>query len=61
VPAEQLDSLLARRGTVQAIPAPPPPAQAGTDAKCPECGARALRKVDGCTRCTACHYLGGCA
>jgi ribonucleoside-diphosphate reductase alpha chain len=61
VPAEQLDSLLARRGTVQAIPAPPPREQAGTDAKCPECGARALRKVDGCTRCTACHYLGGCA
>jgi ribonucleoside-diphosphate reductase alpha chain len=30
-------------------------------AKCPECGARALRKVDGCTRCTSCHYLGGCA
>ena len=29
-------------------------------AKCPECGARALRKVDGCTRCTACHYMGGC-
>jgi ribonucleoside-diphosphate reductase alpha chain len=28
--------------------------------KCPECGARALRKVDGCTRCTECHYVGGC-
>ena len=29
-------------------------------AKCPECGARALRKVDGCTRCTSCHYVGEC-
>ena len=28
--------------------------------KCPECGARALRKVDGCTRCVECHYMGGC-
>jgi ribonucleoside-diphosphate reductase alpha chain len=29
-------------------------------ARCPECGARALRKIDGCTRCTQCHYVGGC-
>jgi ribonucleoside-diphosphate reductase alpha chain len=29
-------------------------------ARCPECGARALRKIDGCTRCTECHYVGGC-
>ena len=29
-------------------------------AKCPECGARALRKVDGCTRCASCHYVGEC-
>ncbi|GAB3417004.1 adenosylcobalamin-dependent ribonucleoside-diphosphate reductase [Massilia agilis] len=29
-------------------------------AKCPECGARALRKIDGCTRCTECNYVGGC-
>jgi ribonucleoside-diphosphate reductase alpha chain len=28
--------------------------------KCPECGARALHKVDGCTRCVECHYMGGC-
>jgi ribonucleoside-diphosphate reductase alpha chain len=28
--------------------------------KCPECGARALRKVDGCTRCEECHYVGEC-
>jgi ribonucleoside-diphosphate reductase alpha chain len=28
--------------------------------KCPECGARALHRIDGCIRCTECHYLGGC-
>jgi ribonucleoside-diphosphate reductase alpha chain len=28
--------------------------------KCPDCGAHALRKIDGCTRCTECHYIGGC-
>jgi ribonucleoside-diphosphate reductase alpha chain len=44
---------------------PPPvrtdePAPAGWGAKCPECGARALRRIDGCTRCTECHYMGGC-
>ena len=61
VPAEQLDDLLAQRGTAQAVARPVPAVPAGPDAKCPECGARALRKVDGCTRCTACHYLGGCA
>ncbi|TFW32104.1 adenosylcobalamin-dependent ribonucleoside-diphosphate reductase [Massilia horti] len=29
-------------------------------AKCPECGALSLRRVDGCTRCDACHYMGEC-
>jgi ribonucleoside-diphosphate reductase alpha chain len=29
-------------------------------AKCPECGARALRRIDGCTRCAECHYVGEC-
>jgi ribonucleoside-diphosphate reductase alpha chain len=29
-------------------------------AKCPECGARSLHKVDGCQRCAACHYIGSC-
>jgi ribonucleoside-diphosphate reductase alpha chain len=61
VPVERLDRLLALRGTAHAVPSAPAPAPAGTAAKCPECGARALHKVDGCTRCTACHYLGGCA
>jgi ribonucleoside-diphosphate reductase alpha chain len=35
-------------------------APTASGAKCPECGARALRKIDGCTRCTECHYVGGC-
>ena len=61
VSADALDRLLAGRGTPAASPAPEMAAAAETGAKCPECGARALRKVDGCTRCTSCHYLGGCA
>jgi ribonucleoside-diphosphate reductase alpha chain len=61
VPVERLDRLLALRGTAHAVPGAPAPAPAATAAKCPECGARELHKVDGCTRCTACHYLGGCA
>jgi ribonucleoside-diphosphate reductase alpha chain len=47
----------------QAQPEPPTAAGAlppATGAKCPECGARALRKVDGCTRCDECHYVGEC-
>jgi ribonucleoside-diphosphate reductase alpha chain len=28
--------------------------------KCPDCGAHALHKVDGCTRCAECNYVGGC-
>lgn len=44
---------------------PLPPTSSGalptvSGAKCPECGARALRKVDGCTRCDECHYVGEC-
>ncbi len=44
---------------------PQPPTTSGalpavSGAKCPECGARALRKVDGCTRCDECHYVGEC-
>ncbi|WP_208277037.1 adenosylcobalamin-dependent ribonucleoside-diphosphate reductase [Massilia oculi] len=39
-------------------PAEPLPVLNG--AKCPECGALALRKVDGCSRCESCHYVGEC-
>ena len=28
--------------------------------KCPECGAHALHKVDGCLRCMNCNHLGSC-
>jgi ribonucleoside-diphosphate reductase alpha chain len=66
VPAAQLDRVLAARTAPAADQSPsvgsdaaPPAAQHG-GAKCPECGARSLHKVDGCERCAACHYLGGC-
>jgi len=42
----------------QEAPAEPLPVMNG--AKCPECGALALRKVDGCSRCESCHYVGEC-
>ena len=35
-----------------------PAHQAGR--KCPECGANALRKIDGCSHCAECHYIGSC-
>jgi ribonucleoside-diphosphate reductase alpha chain len=35
-------------------------ANAGSGKKCPDCGAHALHKVDGCLRCTNCHYIGSC-
>jgi ribonucleoside-diphosphate reductase alpha chain len=28
--------------------------------QCPECGARALQRVDGCERCPECNYVGSC-
>jgi len=28
--------------------------------KCPDCGAYALQKVDGCSRCVSCGYVGAC-
>ena len=35
-----------------------PPAMAG--AKCPECGAHAMIRKDGCDFCTACGHVGAC-
>ena len=57
--------LAERQARAEEIVAPQPTttegiAPAPVGGKCPECGARALRKVDGCTRCTECHYVGGC-
>ncbi len=45
-------ALLDAAGVPDAAPAP--------GAKCPECGARALRKSEGCTRCDNCQYVGEC-
>ena len=42
------------------IAAASPSAPTAVGAKCPECGARALHKVDGCQRCAECHYIGSC-
>lgn len=48
-----MDGAVARETGTVAVPARPAE-------KCPECGARALQKVDGCARCTECHYIGSC-
>ena len=32
----------------------------GSGKKCPDCGAHALHKVDGCLRCANCHHIGSC-
>jgi ribonucleoside-diphosphate reductase alpha chain len=67
VPVPALARLLEQRqaATEAGIAMPPAPvmtpvAQVSPAQKCPECGAYALRKVDGCSRCEACHYVGGC-
>jgi len=57
VPVPQLAVQLASDGFVAPEAMAAPVQSAG---KCPECGARALHKVDGCTRCVECHYMGGC-
>lgn len=66
VPVAQLARQLAARGvsmdpaTHAAAAIPTTAAPAATGAKCPECGARALRKAEGCTRCDNCQYVGEC-
>ena len=66
VPVPELARRFASRAEGVALEAEPqPPTSSGalptvSGAKCPECGARALRKVDGCTRCDECHYVGEC-
>jgi len=45
---------------LQPAEAPFEPLPVMNGAKCPECGALALRKVDGCSRCESCHYVGEC-
>lgn len=41
-----------------AVADPVPLPQGGR--KCPDCGAPALHKVDGCSHCSECHYIGSC-
>ncbi|MEW6759811.1 MAG: adenosylcobalamin-dependent ribonucleoside-diphosphate reductase [Pseudomonadota bacterium] len=67
VPVEELDRLLRLRGAAHAGQNESGPAETGAIAaparpaeRCPECGARALQKVDGCARCAECHYIGSC-
>ena len=68
VPVAGLAARLARRegGAVAAengegasAAAPVNPAL-GTGKPCPECGAHALHKVDGCAKCANCGYVGEC-
>jgi ribonucleoside-diphosphate reductase alpha chain len=66
VPVAGLARLLEDRGAGPSVDVPrqaqarPRQAQQAVGAKCPECGARALRKIDGCSRCAECHYVGEC-
>jgi ribonucleoside-diphosphate reductase alpha chain len=62
VPVQQLAARLVRRDAddmhVEAMPSDLQLPQGGK--KCPECGALALHKVDGCLRCANCNHLGSC-
>jgi ribonucleoside-diphosphate reductase alpha chain len=66
VPVAGLARRLQERGAGSSVEVPalahasPRQPQQAVGAKCPECGARALRKIDGCTRCAECHYVGEC-
>jgi ribonucleoside-diphosphate reductase alpha chain len=59
-PVAELARRLAGAAPLTATPAPAaaPTPQAGR--KCPDCGAHALHKVDGCSHCSQCHYIGSC-
>jgi ribonucleoside-diphosphate reductase alpha chain len=54
------------KGSIGEIATPPTPAPAQAAAismagkKCPECGAHAMIRKDGCDMCTSCGYLGSC-
>lgn len=59
------DQNLSAEPPVESPPAVPVPthvehAFTGTGKPCPECGAHALHKIDGCTKCTNCGYVGAC-
>ncbi|KAB0592478.1 hypothetical protein, partial [Cupriavidus gilardii] len=48
----------ARRSSWTSVPVGAP--GVGTGKPCPECGAHALHKVDGCAKCANCGYVGEC-
>lgn len=69
--AYAIQSIIANRGQPQPAPstaaapasssaAPLPSATALMGSKCPECGAHAVIKKDGCSFCTACGHIGAC-
>lgn len=70
VPVAALAARLARRDGGEAAvslarPVEPAPAATavtgiGTGKPCPECGAHALHRVDGCAKCANCGYVGEC-
>lgn len=65
--AYAIQSIIANRGLPQpapstaATPVSPPENNASvTGQKCPDCGAHAMIKKDGCQFCTACGFVGSC-
>ncbi|CAG9166306.1 hypothetical protein LMG23992_00745 [Cupriavidus laharis] len=69
VPVAELAARLARRegaaageeiGQDAVVAAAPVNPALGTGKPCPECGAHALHKVDGCAKCANCGYVGEC-
>ncbi|WP_149135696.1 adenosylcobalamin-dependent ribonucleoside-diphosphate reductase [Cupriavidus campinensis] len=69
VPVAALAARLAGQGSETALALAGNPARSapaghnpgvGTGKPCPECGAHALHKVDGCAKCANCGYVGEC-
>jgi ribonucleoside-diphosphate reductase alpha chain len=63
--AYAIQMLIAKRsGSTPTAPVPSAPAfavaPAPIGAKCPECGAHAMIRKDGCDYCTQCGHLGSC-
>ena len=65
--AYAIQSIIANRGLPQPAPStaatPATPTEAPSPlsgSKCPDCGAHAVIKKDGCSFCTACGHIGAC-
>ncbi len=62
--AYAVQNIIARRSGVPAVQSPAQaattPAPVHTGAKCPECGACAMIRKDGCDWCSECGHLGAC-